>query len=563
MKIRHCFGLALASLATSSFAAGGDQKQPLALASTPALLAEPTAASDTLRTCAVQNEVLLQFGKLVPANAAPQEIAILAETLTEPATAARNQALQALTAGYPEADTLTFDGEKYRGGNFAFVDSILGLTGRPVALDRELPVWLVPLSADGETVLADKRNKFQAEQKNAALRTATAHLFLGKNGSEGTAVAAQLFQDGAFVRVYCGRFDDLYFHLFQNGNGLSALAFAAVADGLSLRRYHAITGLVAASVSPVERFDLSDVLSGGGRAAIGRWEATQGGDSQRALRGFSTRVLPLIAGRISQLAPGAAITVSQDEFLNALRNTKSLYPTGVPPLYRSAARFFGWNRGHFVAASERRIILAEGQMDSLCPLPEADENAAPPSSQAAPKNTPNLFASSSASGLTWEDPSENKLLADPDSEPAANPDGNGPPIIPAPEETDPRLRPAGQHLLAVATATVSEAEAYFSAIRANDEKLRAVQAFDRRTRRVQANLEAAQKVKPLDVISTDLSHLAKTEAALAEERLTILRERLAIRAALETRIRAERLDAIKPFEADQRGKASLIDMAGI
>lgn len=555
--------VALAALAvTGAIGCTCDASVPLPqLVSTPALLAAKSSDHDALPALAVRNEVLLRFDRLVPPNVPPEEITALASTFAEPATAERDTALKAMTAGYPAADDLSFDGEKYSGGNFAFIDSMIGMTGRPIALDRALPMWLVPLSPAGETALTTLHDKFQAAKSSATVMGATARLLAPAGGDAGAAVTL-LFADGSYVRSYCGRFDDLYFHLYQNGNGLSAVAFQAIADGLTLRRYHPLAGLVPAALAPEARFDLSDILSNGGRAAIGKWEASQGDLSGRALATFSYRILPHISARLAAARPGTSITVSQQEFVQALSSRRTLYPVGVPPLYRSAARFFGFNPGRLLAVADHSSpAVSKDQMDALYPLPEPEFPGTDDPAKADQKSSAELFSSSTASDITWEDPGDSKLLADSD---AAGAQSSATPS--APQEVDPRFLPAERHLIAVVTATAREATDYFTAIKASDEKLRANQRIDRRLRSIQAALTGAdtsQSPAAAAAIKTDLATLGPLIDQNAGERLTLLRERLAIRTDLETRIRGERLDALKSFQANPSNRAAMLGRVGI
>ncbi|MGC3990579.1 MAG: hypothetical protein QM796_13035 [Chthoniobacteraceae bacterium] len=551
----HCEITALAALAVTGMmiAPCGAAVALPTLTSTPVLLAARSAGSDALPALAVRNEVLLRFDRLVPASAPPEEITSLASALAEPVTAERDTALKAMTAGYPAADDLTFDGEKYLGGNFAFIDSVIGMTGRPIALDRALPFLLVPLSPAGETALGTQHDKFQAAKSSVKTLEATAKV-LAPSGGDGVAAAGLLFADGSYVRTYCGRFDDLYFHLYQNGNGLSAVAFQAIADGLTLRRYHPLTGLVPATLAPEARFDLSDILSNGGRAAICQWQASQGDLSGRALAAFSYRVLPHISARVAAAKPGTSITVSQQEFAEALSSRRAMYPMGVPPLYRSASRFFGDNAGHMiVVANHTAPTVSKDQMDSLYPLPEPEFPGTDDPARVDQKSSAQLFSSSTASDITWEDPGDSKLLSDSDA-----PGGQSSPTPTAPQETDPRSLPAERHLIAVVTATAAEATDYFAAIKASDEKLRENERIDHRLRSVQAGLTAADlSTTPTaaTTVKADLATLTSLIAQSASERLTLLRERLAIRTELETRIRGERLDALKSFEAAPGNRA--------
>ena len=526
-----------------------------------AMDARPKVPSEDERTAVwlemgLRCELLTRHGRLLPESFPADERKRLAAALPA-ADPASEAALEKLLATFPHADALVFDGRRYAGANLRSIDPILGFSGRPIAFDRALPALLVPLSPRAETALAVQQAAFQADPATSEIRADANH-------EHGTGAAALMLGDGQFLRGYSGRFDDLYFHLFQNGNGASALAFCALADGLVERVYQPVTGIRRAGSQPPAAFDLDDILSDGGKTAVFRYLRTQSAHASEPFQRFAFRVLPTIVAKARTLPPGARFTASHAEILQALRARQHLYPTQVPPLYRSPDRFLGW-AGSFFMPVANNPVLPPGAADSWFPLPQQGGRGA--SDQAADAASGvQLFESSSTVDMVWEDPQLSNLLADPENRsaapavPANKPSPASPPVPKV--ESDPRLRATPGHLIAIVTPTAEEARAYFAAIAESDEKLRVIEQRRGRIRLLRQFIESARgasldpSFKPLQqAMEADLTSFGQREAELAGHLQITLKARAELRSALAHRLQSERVAPLqslgeKPGEAD-------------
>jgi hypothetical protein len=493
----------------------------------------------------------MRHGRLLPESLSAEGKKQLAADLQDPS---RDSSLQKLVVTFPKVDDLDFDGQRYSGGNLSFIDSMLGESGRPIAFDRELPALLVPLTPEAEATLIERRAAFQAGADTLKIRE-TADQALGEGAS------ALMFADGAFLRAYAGGFDDLYFHLFQNGNGPSALAFCAFADGLVERVYQPVNGLRKRGSVPVAGFDLDDILSDGGKTAVRRHLRTQSERAGEPFQQFAFRVLPSIVAKVRTLPAGARFIATHAEILRALQLRQHFYPTQVPPLYRSPDRFLGWAGAFFIPVANGPA-LPPGAADSWYPLPErkgrGDQGAEGVASA-------RLFESSSAPELAWEDPKYSHLLADPDEPteppkaPAASP-SSPPGASSSKVESDPRRRAANTRLIAVVTPTAEEAKEYRAAIAASDDKLRAIEQIRGRIRLLRQFIEGVaspggspdgkREPEPLQrALAADLASFERDEGDLAAHLQEALKERADLRTELEDRLRRDRVRPWQGFES--------------
>jgi hypothetical protein len=492
----------------------------------------------------IRSQLLIQHGRLLPDGLAQEEMERLAGWLRA-SDASDNTALDALPATFPRADELTFNGQDYSGGNLSFIDSILGKSKRPIAFDRAIPAMLVPVAQEAEKALIERRAAFQAAADSGEIRSAVAQAF-------GEGVSGTMFADGQFLRPYTGRFDDLYFHLFQNGNGLSAMAFSGLAEGLGERVYQPVAGLVAKKDVPAAPFDLNDILSDGGKAAVARQLRSAAG--AEPFKGFAFRIFPAVVNRARSLPAGGRLTVSPSEVLAALRARQHFYPTQVPPLYRSPDRFLGWVDYSFVPVANKGPVLPPGAADSWYPLPQREGHTTGTAESAAEgAASAQLFESSSSVDIVWEDPQLSNLLADPEERTVPRKGPAGKSLGPRPRATfpkmdsDPRLRAAAVRLIVVVTPTAAESREYLAAIAASDEQIRTIEQARGRTCLLRKFLGNA----PRDggdlqqAIAADLAALDQQETEFKARLQDALQHRMDLRSEL-----AERLvrDRVRPLE---------------
>jgi hypothetical protein len=510
------------------------------------------------REAGIRSVLLLRFGRLLPDNFPAAEQKRVAAFLQDPATD-QEGVMAKMVAIFPSANDLSFDGQRYAGANLSYIDSMLGKSGRPIAFDRALPTLLVPITPEAEAALTEQRTGFQSNGGTRKVRETVEQ-------TQGSEASAALFADGQFLRAYAGRFDDLYFHLFQNGNGASAMAFAALTDGLGERTYQPVQGIGRKGANPAAGFDLNDILSDGGKAAVRRYLSAQSDRAAEPFKGFAFRILPTMIARARTLPPGARLAASQAEISRALRARQHFYPTQVPPLYSSPDRFLGWAGSFFIPVANHPA-LPPGAADSWYPLPQRDSRA-PGESAAESASSVQLFESSSApevsdtSEMVWEDPQLSNLLADPEAK-AGTPAGKSP--TPAPDatvpkaETDPRLRPGTTRLIAAVTPTVEEAAEYLAAIAASDARLREIEQARGQLRLLREFIALARAASPdaggkaaaglqevQRAMSADLATFERLENELGGSLQAALQQRADVRSTLVDRLTRDR---VKPLQA--------------
>ena len=277
----------------------------------------------------------------------------------------------AAAAKLPPADQIVFDGAQLTGGNFRNIDALIGLSGRPIALDRELPAWIVPLEPARAQALESTRGAGCSSQKFAELQ----NLF---NRIHSADVGEHLVADGIFLRPYAGRMDDLYHQLVQKGGRNGQLDYFALLDSLPPRLYSPVSGTVARKSVPPLRVNLSNVLSGGSFMAMQNFNA----ENPRAnlpnrFQKFAVRILPYLSEQLRKTAPGSELKISGDLMLRAMSDPRRFSPGKVPPLFVDPSRFLGqWEDPRFIRVSKKKktsnaALFAEIQkVDFETPLPE-------------------------------------------------------------------------------------------------------------------------------------------------------------------------------------------------
>ena len=277
----------------------------------------------------------------------------------------------AAAAKLPPADQIVFDGAQLTGGNFRNIDALIGLGGRPIALDRELPAWIVPLEPARAQALESTRGAGCSSQKFAELQ----NLF---NRIHSADVGEHLVADGIFLRPYAGRMDDLYHQLVQKGGRNGQLDYFALLDSLPPRLYSPVSGTVARKSVPPLRVNLSNVLSGGSFMAMQNFNA----ENPRAnlpnrFQKFAVRILPYLSEQLRKTAPGSELKISGDLMLRAMSDPRRFSPGKVTPLFVDPSRFLGqWEDPRFIRVSQKKktsnaALFAEIQkVDFETPLPE-------------------------------------------------------------------------------------------------------------------------------------------------------------------------------------------------
>ena len=369
------FVLANAPLEAKNATASQEQpvfifQQSAATATALARAARNLPDSERLRTTQAALSIILltKFDRILP-NLPPTTINQLADIFLAENPDPAEQA--ATAAKLPPADTIAFDGSRLIGGNFRNIDTIIGLGGRPIALDRELPAWIVPLEPSRAQALESTRGAGWSSQNFAELQS----LFSRIHAAD---VGEHLIADGIFLRPYAGRMDDLYHHLVQQGGRNGQLDYFALLDSLPPRQYSPIAGTAARKSVPPLRVNLSNILSGGSLQAIQNFKTENPRSNvQNPFTGFAVRTLPYLVDQLRKTAPGSDLKLSGDLMQRAISDPRRFSPGKVPPLFLDPSRFLGqWEDPRFIQVSKKKkasnaALFAEIQkVDFDTPLPE-------------------------------------------------------------------------------------------------------------------------------------------------------------------------------------------------
>lgn len=361
----------LASQAHSAGAADSQSSiQETALGFADAARNLPAEARLQTTRAALSIVLLSRFNRLLPAGIDAATIDELASVfLFQKSDLARQNTF---ANRLPPADSLVFDGSRLAGGNFRNIDALIGKDGRPIALHRDLPTWIVPLTPGAAAALDAQRESFQSTSSTAATVDLVNRIY---QADVGTRLAA----DGIFLRPYAGRIDDLYHHLEQQGNDATGLDFHALLDSLPPRQYSPVSGTASHSSVPANRFNLSDVLSGGSFYAIQKFRS----ENPRAtvknpFKGLAVRLLPFLGDPLRETKPGSPLRVSGETMRRALNDPRRFTPEKVPPLFNDPSRFLGqWPDPRFQLVSKKKKKSAAAELfdeiqkvDFETPLPE-------------------------------------------------------------------------------------------------------------------------------------------------------------------------------------------------
>ena len=326
--------------------------------------------ADRMRTiqAALSIVLLTKFDRLLP-NLPPASLDLLAQVfLCENPDRAEEEST---AAKLPPADILVFDGSKLIGGNFRNIDALIGAGGRPIALDRDLPSWIVPLEPARAQALESQRGLGMTAQKFEELQTLFNRIHVAEVGQH-------LVTDGIFLRPYAGRMDDVYHNLVQKGGRNGQLDYYALLDSLPPRQYSPIAGTAARKFVPPLRMNLSNVLSGGSLQAIQDFKADHpSANVLNPFKGFAVRVLPYLPELLRKTSPGSELRISGDIMRRAISDPRRYSPDKAPPLFLDPSRFLGqWHDPRFIRVSRNKknanaALFAEIQkVDFETPLPE-------------------------------------------------------------------------------------------------------------------------------------------------------------------------------------------------
>jgi len=326
--------------------------------------------ADRLRAiqAALSIVLLTKFDRLLP-SLPPASLDLLAQVFLCENPDRTEQ--ESTAAKLPPADILVFDGSKLTGGNFRNIDALIGAGGRPIALDRDLPSWIVPLEAARAQALESQRGIGMTGQKFEELQSLFNRIHVAEVGQH-------LVSDGIFLRPYAGRMDDLYHNLVQKGGRNGQLDYFALLDSLPPRQYSPIAGTAARQFVPPLRLNLSNVLSGGSLQAIQNFKADHpSANVLNPFKGFAVRALPYLPELLRKTSPGSELRISGDVMRRAISDPRRYSPDQAPPLFLDPSRFLGqWDDPRFIRVSKNKknanaALLAEIQkVDFETPLPE-------------------------------------------------------------------------------------------------------------------------------------------------------------------------------------------------
>lgn len=327
----------------------------------------PVAQRTQISQAALSIILLTKFNRLLPPSLSPQDLDRLSRIFIS--TSANEADQDSAAQKLPHADTLIFDGSKLSGGNFRFIDSIIGMNGHPIAFDRQLPAWITPLTFSAAKGLSNSQQNFANQPTNAELGELTNRIYQVN-------VAPHLAADGIFLRPYAGRIDDLYYHFTQTPEQKHSLNYFALLDSLPPRQYSPITGTKSHQDVPPSRVNLSDILSTGSFSAIQRFrKENPQANIRNPFKGLAVRILPLLDEAIQKEKPGEEWKISRETLRRAMNDPRRFTPQKVPPIFNDPSRFLGWIDPRYTRVSKKKktpdpLIEEIQKIDFDTPLPE-------------------------------------------------------------------------------------------------------------------------------------------------------------------------------------------------
>ena len=327
----------------------------------------PAAKRVQVTQAALSIILLAKFNRILPPSITTQDLDRLSRIFI---TTSANENEQASAAqSLPTADTLTFDGSKLSGGNFRYIDAIIGMDGHPIAFDRQLPAWIIPLTSSAAQGLSRSQQIFANQPTNVELAELTNRIYQVN-------VSLNLAADGIFLRPYAGRIDDLYYHLAQSPDSKNSLNYFALLDSLPPRQYSPISGTKSPQDVPPSRVNLSDILSTGSFAAIQRFrKENPQANIRNPFKGLAVRMLPLLDEAIHKAKQGKEWEISREIMRRAMNDTRRFTPQKVPPIFNDPSRFLGWVDPRYIRVSKKKnqkspLIEEIQKIDFETPLPE-------------------------------------------------------------------------------------------------------------------------------------------------------------------------------------------------
>lgn len=292
------------------------------------------SSRQTVSLLLAQISALQQFGTLLLSNPLGNLIASVKQFMDASGSINTTSPQWAQFVNYyPPYNSLRFNGSNFSGGNGLFVDNMAGLGGLPVANDRQIPMYLVPLSTTANAVLTGARTVYT----DLALATGVVQGF-NQLFSSTTPVSRNLVANGVMVRQ-AQPIDNLFINEVQNGSANSTIAFYGLVDGLDTvgYAYNPMSGVTQVrdrvqATNPKLRFNDTNTLSSGCWAAVEEYnaKAVASGDSPVANQydHYGYRVTPalLASGRI---IPGQRISITQ-EIVDQAAKMGPAYQTNFP-----------------------------------------------------------------------------------------------------------------------------------------------------------------------------------------------------------------------------------------
>ena len=327
----------------------------------------PSAKRVQVTQAALSIILLTKFNRILPPSISTQDLDRLSRIFIT--TSANENEQSSAAQSLPPADTLTFDGSKLSGGNFRYIDAIIGMDGHPIAFDRQLPAWIIPLTSSAAQGLSRSQQIFANQPTNGEFPELTNRIYQVN-------VGPNLAADGIFLRPYAGRIDDLYFHFAQSPDPKNSLNYFALLDSLPPRQYSPITGTKSPQNVPPSRVNFSDILSTGSFGAIQRFrKENPQANIRNPFKGLAVRILPLLDEAIHKAKQGKEWEISREIMRRAMNDTRRFTPQKVPPIFNDPSRFLGWVDPRYIRVSKKKnqkspLIEEIQKIDFETPLPE-------------------------------------------------------------------------------------------------------------------------------------------------------------------------------------------------
>lgn len=221
-----------------------------------------------------------------------------------------------------DANSLSFNGKGFEGGNFGFIDHLVGQSGLPIAFDREMPTNLLPIpnsfNSSIQGMLQNMRSIGDFSNITQAFMPETI-----LNNVMGTAVQSAMNQiartqiaPGIFVRDYLPGLDDAFATFSTSSNPATLLAYNQSRFDAG---YSPLAGLNDAMRSAMSHLNVSNIASNGAYQAVNSFLKKQGLSDGQAnpYASFAGDMMGQIVHNLTKTPPGQPLVITPQQVQKA------------------------------------------------------------------------------------------------------------------------------------------------------------------------------------------------------------------------------------------------------